>query len=63
MIIIFNKLSQEDAQLLYTQINEWFKDNPKRRKCHTDLFNIRRGHVKEDILERSEDGVNIVEKK
>tara|TARA_Y100000310_G_scaffold219114_1_gene220514 strand:- start:98 stop:283 length:186 start_codon:yes stop_codon:yes gene_type:complete len=59
MFIVFKKLSQEEAQDAYDGIKRWFEDNPKRKKCHTDVFDVRRGHIKEDILSHSEDGVVI----
>ncbi|MEK6879799.1 MAG: hypothetical protein AABY22_09345 [Nanoarchaeota archaeon] len=48
--ILFNKFNKKDAKKLLTDMEEWFKNNPKRRVCYTDLFKIRRNHIKEDIL-------------
>ena len=53
-IIIFKKLSLTEAKRGIKQIEQWFQDNPKRRICRTDTFEVRRGRVIEDILEHTE---------
>jgi hypothetical protein len=59
--IVFKKLAQDNAQNTYDMFKEFFKNNPRRKKCNTNLFSVRRGHVKEDLLEHCEDGVEIEE--
>ena len=59
-MIIFQKLGQKQAQDVYNMAKRFFKENPRRRVAHTDLFKIRRAHIKEDILERSLDEVELV---
>lgn len=52
--IIFKKLSPQVALDTMKQIEQWFRDNPKKKNCKTDLFTIRRGYLVEDILKHSE---------
>lgn len=59
MFVFFKKLTQKNAQSTYNRAKKFFKNNPKRRVCRTDLFNIRRGHVKDDILKHAENEVEI----
>jgi hypothetical protein len=58
MIVIYPKISvkklKKDAKDLIPKIEQWFKDNPKRRVCRTELWygkciNIRRKTVAEQI--------------
>lgn len=51
--VIFKKLSIEEAVDSIKKIEQWFKDNPTRKVCRTDLFKIRRGFVGTDVLERT----------
>ena len=59
-IIVRRKLTLEDAEKYIPQVEEWFRENPKRRICHFGddaggtWFNIRRKYVREDILEHAE---------
>lgn len=59
--VVYKKLDQKVAQETYDGIKKWFEDNPKRKVCRTDIFKVRRGHIAEDILKHSEDGVTIDE--
>ena len=54
-LIIFRKLDRTTANKLINMANKFFKENPKRKICRTDLFDIRRGHVTEDINRHSEE--------
>lgn len=54
MIILMRKLTQEEAQENISQIEAWFKVNPKRRVCRSDLFKVRRGHVSEDVMKHAD---------
>lgn len=51
--IIFRKFSHEEARENIDAIEKWFTANPRRRICLTDLFKVRRGHVREDILKHT----------
>ena len=53
MFVIYDRLSQLEANVSYQGITKWFKNNPRRKVCKTDYFNVRRGHVKEDLLKHS----------
>ena len=59
--IVYNLLSQVEAQYTYDGIRQWFKDNPDRASCKTETFTVRCDHVKEDILKNSEVGVILQE--
>lgn len=52
-VISFNKLDKKAAQNAYNGLKKWFKDNPKRKVCRTDLFVVRKASLKEDILKNS----------
>ncbi len=54
MIMLYRKLTQEEAQVNISQIEAWFKLNPKRRVCRTELWKVRRGHVNEDIMKHAD---------
>ncbi len=51
--IFYQKLNTEEALETMRNIIVWFKENPTRRVCNTDLFKIRRSHIAEDILKRT----------
>ena len=48
--IVSKKLTLCDAIKYIPQIEKWFKDNPKRKICQTEIFKVRRGFVGTDIL-------------
>ena len=54
IIIIRQKLTREEAEKNIALIAQWFKDNPRRKVCRTDLWKVRRGFVREDINNHSE---------
>lgn len=54
MIIVYRKLTKQEAEDNIAAIEQWFKDNPKRNICRTDLFKVRRNHVREDVMEHAE---------
>ena len=56
--LVAKRLSAEEAKRVIEGIEEWFKDNPRRRICRTPVFKVRRGHVVEDVLIHSEKGLN-----
>lgn len=49
-LVVFKKLSIKEALEYIPKIEQWFKDNPTRKICKTDLFQVRRGFVGTDIL-------------
>lgn len=64
MIVVFSKLNQKDAQKAYEGIKNWFSVPPGRRKqvCNTEMGPIRKTHIKEDLLNKCEDGVVLKDK-
>ena len=52
--IVFKKLPLEEAIKNMIAIEQWFKNNPNKKTCTTDLFKVRRGFVATDIAEHSE---------
>ena len=54
MIVIVEKLTREEAEKNIALIEQWFKDNPRRKVCRTDLWKVRRGFVREDINKHAE---------
>lgn len=50
---ISRKLTIKEALETIPQIEQWFKDNPKRKDCKTDRFVVRKGFVGTDILSRT----------
>lgn len=59
--IVYNLLTQSEAQYAYDGIRQWFKDNPSKNKCVTETFVVHRDSIKEDILKNSEKGTVISE--
>lgn len=56
MIAIYKLLSKRQSKKIAKQIEQWFKDNPRRRVCHTDIHGgttIHRGHITEDLAEHT----------
>lgn len=49
-LIIFPKLTKEEADVCIKDIQEWFTKNPRRKVCKTDLFTVRRNSIVQDIL-------------
>ncbi len=58
MIVVYQKITdteiRRDARNAVRQINKWFKQNPNRTDCKTEVWYgkmvvVRRGHVSEDI--------------
>ena len=52
-IIISRKLTLSEALVAIPSVEQWFKENPKRKICQTDLWKVRRGFVGTDILKRT----------
>ena len=48
--IISKKLTISEAIEAIKDIEKWFKSNPTRKICQTDIFKVRRGFVGTDIL-------------
>ena len=48
--LIFRKFTKAEAKILIEDLEQWFKDNPKKRVCHTDLFDVKKGKIKETVL-------------
>lgn len=59
--VVYNLLSQIEAQYTYDGIRQWFKDNPDRTDCKTETFTVRRDSIKEDILKNAEAGTTLQE--
>ena len=56
-LLVYKKFTAEQAKGIVAKLNKWFRDNPKRRVCYTELFKFRRGHIIEDVLFHCEDEV------
>lgn len=54
---IFKKLTKEEAEDNIKNLDIWFKNNPRRRVCRTDLFKVRKGHIREDVTKHMENVV------
>lgn len=53
--VVRGKLTKEQAEKDIKGIEQWFKGNPRRRVCRTDYYiNVRRNHIREDILKITE---------
>jgi len=62
--VVRRRLDDEVTRRLINDIRKFFKDNPRRRVCRTDLyFQVRRGHIVEDIIQHSEHPENFEEEK
>lgn len=48
-IVIRRRWNDEQITAAVEQVEQWFKDHPKRRVCRTQYHRCRRGHVREDI--------------
>jgi hypothetical protein len=53
-IAIRKKLTKEEAEEVIPKIENWFKENTKRKVCITDYGEIRKKFIREDILSHSE---------
>lgn len=53
MINLYRKLTQIEAEQAIRDIEKWFAEHPKRQVVYTEVFRVRRGHIKEDILAHS----------
>ena len=54
-IIVWKKMKFSEALKNARDIEKWFRDNPKKKICKTDLFEIRKGYLIEDILEHTKE--------
>jgi hypothetical protein len=54
--IVFKKLDIKETLKAMKGIEQFFLKYPKRKVCNTDLFEVRRGHLVEDILKHSSIG-------
>lgn len=53
-IIIRTKLTPTDALLTARDIEQWFKENPKRQDCVTDGgFVVQRGEVAMELIKHT----------
>lgn len=53
-ILIFKKLSLQNAVENMELIEKFFLYNPKKQVCITDLFKVRRGRIVEDVLKHTD---------
>ena len=54
LFVIQRKLTKDEAEENIKCIEDWFKANPKRKVCKTELGKIRKSHVREEIMEHTE---------
>jgi len=52
-LIVFKKFKLEEAIENMKLIEKWFRDNPKRKICKTNLFKIKKGYIVEEILKHT----------
>ena len=52
-IIIFKKLSIDEAITAMKDFERWFRENPKRKICQSDFFKVKRGYLVETILKHT----------
>ena len=52
-LIVYKRLKHSEALRNMENIEKWFRNNPKKRVCKTDLFNVRRGYIVKDILKHT----------
>ncbi len=52
--IVYKKFTLKQAERCIAQLEKWFENNPKRKVCRTDLFEVRRDHVREEILKHTQ---------
>lgn len=54
-LVFMKKLTKQVAEQNIEGIEAWFKANPRKQVCRTDIFGkIRRGQVREEILKHAE---------
>ena len=53
-MLLFKKLTRQQADCAIKEIEIWFKKNPNRRVCRTQVSSIRRGYVREDVMKYTE---------
>lgn len=51
--IISRKLNVLEALEVMERMEIWFRDNPRRKICQTEIWKVRRGHLVEDILKHT----------
>jgi hypothetical protein len=53
--VIMKRLTLAEADETIKGITQWFKDNPRRKVCHTDCyFKVRKNHIREDVMIHAE---------
>lgn len=52
-LIISAKLTIEEAVEAMRGIEKFFRDNPTRKKCRTNTFSVKRGHVVEEVMKHT----------
>jgi len=57
--MVAKKLNKTEAKIAYRGITKWFKANPTRKVCRTEVFDVRRKFIKEDILKHTVDGAKL----
>jgi hypothetical protein len=53
MWVLYIKLNKEQAELVINQAEAFFKDNPNQSVCSTDIYPIRRGFVRTDVMKHT----------
>lgn len=55
MILITKRMSAKETKSTVKKLEQWFKDNPRRRVCNAELngimVKVRRSTIKEDVVE------------
>jgi hypothetical protein len=54
MIALYKRMTARQTKSAVKKLEQWFKDNPRRRVCGAELnglyFKLRKNHVKEDVV-------------
>jgi len=51
--LVFKKFTKTEAKILIEELEQWFKDHPKRKVCNTDLFKVKRNKIKETVYKHT----------
>lgn len=54
VLIVFKKLTLQEAINMMRGVEEWFRSHPKKKVCKTDLFQVRKGYIVQDILKHTQ---------
>jgi hypothetical protein len=54
MIAIYKRMSGKETKRTVKKLEQWFRDNPRRRVCNAEIngcyVKVRKGSIKEDVV-------------